>query len=100
MKKFFGWLAKQAGWKIYDAVADKLYDKLPAKLLFLRPIIERAIELMRREEQKSEAFEPGALSGESKRRRVYAKLIKEYPNVPKRDLGLAIEAGMQEKPWR
>mgnify|MGYP001558843935 CR=1 FL=1 len=34
-------------------------------------------------------------SGEAKRHQVYARLIKEFPNVLKRDLGLAIEMALQ-----
>lgn len=41
--------------------------------------------------------EPAAasLSGEAKRHQVYAKLIKEFPNESKRDLGLAIELALR-----
>jgi hypothetical protein len=34
-------------------------------------------------------------SGEYKRHQVYAKLIKEFPDVRQRDLGLAIELAVQ-----
>lgn len=35
-------------------------------------------------------------SGEFKRHQVYARLIKEFPEIPKKDLGLAIEIGVQK----
>ena len=39
-----------------------------------------------------------AASGEYKRHQVYALLIKEFPHVPHRDLGLAIEQAVQALP--
>jgi hypothetical protein len=35
------------------------------------------------------------ISGEAKRHMVYAKMIKKYPNVDKRELGFAIEASLR-----
>lgn len=40
----------------------------------------------------------GAGFGEAKRHNVYAQLIKEYPDVRKRDLAYAIEQVLQELP--
>ena len=37
-------------------------------------------------------------SGEYKRHQVYAKLIKQFPAVPKRDLALAIELAVRRLP--
>jgi len=36
------------------------------------------------------------VSGEYKRHIVYAQLLKEFPGIPKRDLGFAIEHGVQK----
>ena len=40
----------------------------------------------------------GAGFGEAKRREVYARLIKEYPETRKRDLAYAIEQVLQAQP--
>ena len=37
-------------------------------------------------------------SGEHKRHRVYARLIKDFPDIRPRVLGLAIEMAMQDRP--
>ena len=57
------------------------FDNLPA-------YSKRAIELVR-------GIDNLEISGESKRHQVYAKLIKEFPEVLKRDLGLSVELGVQ-----
>ena len=50
---------------------------------------KRAIELVR-------GVDIIKTSGEGKRHHVYARLIKEYPEIPKRDLALSIEIGVQK----
>lgn len=35
-------------------------------------------------------------SGEYKRHQVYAKLLKKFPDLPKRDIGLAIELAVHK----
>ncbi len=39
-----------------------------------------------------------AMSGEAKRHQVYARLMKEFPDASKRDLGLAIEVALIDPP--
>ena len=60
---------------------EKEFDNLPA-------YTKRAIELVKGHDSLE-------VSGESKRHSVYSKLIKEFPEVPKRDLGLSVEVGVQ-----
>ena len=39
-----------------------------------------------------------ALGGEAKRHQVYARLIKDFPDAPKRELSLAIELALFQSP--
>jgi hypothetical protein len=50
------------------------------------PMRQRARELV----VQAEAL-PGEPSGEWKRRMVYSRLVKEFPDRPKREAGMAIE---------
>jgi hypothetical protein len=43
----------------------------------------------------ADSFAAGT-SGEYKRHQVYARLMKEFPELPKRSLGLAIELALQD----
>ena len=40
---------------------------------------------------------PRDMGGEAKRHTVYAQLIKDYPDIAKRELALAIEIALAEK---
>lgn len=54
------------------------------------PVYKRALELCR----GAETFAPGT-SGEYKRHQVYSKLIKEFPEIARKDLGLIIEQAVR-----
>lgn len=53
-----------------------------------RNLLIRAVALV------SEPFPP-AMSGEARRHRVYAQLLKDYPTQPKQDVGFAIELALR-----
>lgn len=56
----------------------------------VRLMIPVALELMREWEDHPE------LSGEAKRHQVYARMIKRFPEAPKRDIAKAIEFAMDD----
>lgn len=70
-----------------------LVKKLRLRMLHyaqFEDLICAASSPMRVEELKKD------MSGEYKRHQVYAKLIKRFPDEPRRDIGLAIELAVRE----
>ena len=75
--KFALWLVRKLGLKMFH------YTRF-------ENLICAASEPIQVEELKKD------MSGEYKRHQVYARLIKRFPDVPRRDIGLAIELAVRE----
>ena len=55
------------------------------------PVLERATQL-------TQDADTSLTGGEAKRHQVYARLIKDFPMTPKRELALAIELALFHAP--
>lgn len=84
------WALARTGY--LDTLIEDIGSVFKTKFEEEKPMPEyanRAFELVKEYELIKE-------SGEYKRHQVYAKLIKEFPDVKKSELGLAIEVGCQK----
>lgn len=81
------WLARQGGWEPPRQCTRKHLPNLGTVLM------DRVTQLCRAQDTAH-----GAGYGEAKRHQVYAQLIKEFPDTPKRVLALAIELATTEAP--
>ena len=83
------WLARWGGWKEFICLLPHECLRSHADVDPL--VLETAKELVSQEE--TEHPEPGY--GEAKRHRVYGRLLKTFPDYPKRELSWAIEAALE-----
>ena len=83
MRKILGCL----GWWLVRRYADTL----PIQSIPL-PVMDAARAEIEREGRDAEA------NGELRRHRAYARLLKQFPDAPRRQIGLAIELAVAELP--
>lgn len=73
------------------------WKRVPQEMLALSPMVltisVRAATLIRQQEEEH----VGPHLGESRRHRVFAQLVKEYPFTKWKDLALAIEVAIQRR---
>ena len=63
-----------------------------------RPHVDLDPALRARIEALTALQEIPGLSGEAKRHQVYARLIKDFPRMTRREISLAIEVALSESP--
>ena len=74
------------------------YDRLAARHLeWPEALTPNIVDAARRESHQQDTEHPDHGQGEVKRHRVYARLMKEYPDTDKRTLAFAIELAQQER---
>ena len=105
MSKWF--IAKLNGFAIWVLKITGEWERITP--IIAKTAIIKFIEAQKKEEQekiipeyllRAEHLVKDAESiqadGEYKRHQVYARLLKEFPKVPKKELGLAIEIGVNK----
>ncbi len=84
----------------YKTIIERLSQESEDRKVLLSQSLESLIvptDLVLRAKTLSAGPWAESQGGESKRHQVYAKLIKEFPEVPKRKVGLAIELALHRK---
>ncbi len=85
--------------RTYQAMIERLSQETEARKHLLAQQLDRVkvpTDVVLRARELSEGPWPSGQGGESKRHHVYAKLMKEFPNIPKRNLGLSIELALHQ----
>lgn len=80
------WLAKQAG---YNPVHEPSLAGASLDTLFSSEVMDKCLELIRH-------VEKFPTSGEHKRNQVLRAMMNFYPNMPHRDISLAIELALRK----
>ena len=101
------WLARHGGWSEgivtapYEATIAQLRQdsaQMTEELINLRRRMASTTtiepEVFARATELTQAADTTLQGGEAKRHAVYARLIKDFPMTPKRELGLAIELAL------
>ena len=101
------WLARHGGWSEgivtapYEATIESLRldaAKMVEELAMLRVRMANTTtiepDVFARATELTQAADTTLQGGEAKRHAVYARLIKDFPMTPKRELGLAIELAL------
>ena len=94
LDEFARWLLVKTGGmeKLISELSDSIHRIYTVKS---KEVIEEDLPIYaKRAEALVRGIDRLEMSGEYKRHQVYAKLIKEFPGVPKRTLGLAIEVAV------
>jgi hypothetical protein len=84
LQQFLLWLLKLIGWRLPELKEENVF-RVPEHISRLLLITKSRVEACR---------EWGG-SGEAKRHRVYAQLMKDFPEIAHKDLAFAIELVIQ-----
>ena len=94
------WLARHGGWSegIVTAPYEATIESLRRDLATLRARMASTTtiepDVFARVTELTRSADTTLQGGEAKRHAVYARLIKDFPMTPKRELGLAIEPAL------